>query len=272
MPLAKLKNININYRVEGRGEPLLMIMGFSAPMIGWYFQTHFFKKSNCVITFDNRGVGKSDKPQGPYTTKMMADDTIHLMDYLGIDKTHIIGASMGGMIAQEVAINYPERVKKLVLACTYAKQDESSITLNMRTLSKQTVKKMTVRVINLGFNKPHYRLIFSLLGWINSIFMESSTSIGIKGQSMACMNHNTLDRLGLITAETLVIVGADDRLINPVSSEVISKNIPGARLVKVRNGSHTFMVEMRDAFNQEVLNFLSSSGSGYMSRELEFVA
>jgi pimeloyl-ACP methyl ester carboxylesterase len=259
MPLAKLGDININYKVEGKGDPLVMIMGFSSPMIGWYYQAQFFRRHYRVITFDNRGVGKSDKPQGPYTTRMMADDTVHLMDYLAIEKAHIMGASMGGMIAQELAINYPERVNKLVLACTYAKYYETSGNApEMVNLSQLPPKRRVTSVISFSFNKPLYRFFFSSLGSLSSMFMGTSASMGIEGQSAACLKHDTLERLKSITADTLVIVGTGDRLINPVSSEDIASRIPRAWFVKIEGGSHTFMVEMRDGFNREVLKFLSS--------------
>ena len=258
MPLAKLGDININYRVEGEGEPLVMIMGFSSPMIGWYYQAPFFSRYYRVVTFDNRGVGESDKPQGPYSTKMMAEDTVHLMDELGIDKANVMGASMGGMIAQELAINHPEKVTKLVLACTYAIQDETSgSTPEMAKLALLPPEKFANAMLGLAFNKPLYRFTFSLLSRVGSTFAAATDTVGIEGQREACANHNTLERLHLITASTLVIVGTGDRLIKPVSSEVIAGRIPGSRLVKVEGGSHTFMVEMRDAFNREVLNFLT---------------
>ena len=258
MPLAKLGDININYRVDGDGEPLVMIMGFSSPMIGWHYQTPFFSRHYRVVTFDNRGVGESDKPQGPYSTRMMAEDTVHLMDNLGIEKANVMGASMGGMIAQELAINHPDRVTKLVLACTYACQDDTSgSTPEMAKLAKLPLEKITNAMIGLAFNKPLYRFTFGLLGRVGSLFTASSNTVGIEGQREACSNHNTLERLDLITANTLVIVGTKDRLIKLVSSEVIADRIPWSRLVKVEGGSHTFMVEMRDDFNREVLNFLA---------------
>src|SRR4030042_6341962 len=120
MPIATANGIQINYKVEGQGDPLVMIMGLGSPRGGWSSQAPFFKKYFQVVIFDNRGVGKSEKPEGPYSTRMMADDAIKLMDHLGIKKARVLGASMGGMIAQELAINYPERVSKLVLACTFA--------------------------------------------------------------------------------------------------------------------------------------------------------
>jgi pimeloyl-ACP methyl ester carboxylesterase len=263
MPLAKLNDININYKVEGQGEPLVMIMGFTANRSIWMPQIPFFKKYYRVITFDNRGVGKSDKPPGPYSTKMMADDTVSLMDLLGIEKTHIMGVSMGGMIAQELAINYPQRVLKLVLASTYACQDETSgDTLEQAKLSQLNPEQITSAMIGLAFNKPFYRFTFSLLARIQTRFMRTSVKAGIAGQSEACRTHDTLERLLLITAPTLVIVGTKDRIITPVSSKVIAGKIPNAKLVKVEGGSHFFSLEMKSVFNREVLNFLKNDNPG----------
>jgi pimeloyl-ACP methyl ester carboxylesterase len=259
MPLARLNGININYQVEGQGESLVMIMGFTAGRSGWMAQIPFFKKYYRVITFDNRGVGKSDKPPGPYSTRMMADDTVRLMDLLGIDKAHIIGVSMGGMIAQELAINYPRRIMKLVLACTYASQDETSgDTLEQAKFLQLTPEKKVSAMVGLAFNKPLYRFIFGFLARVQTRFMGASGKVGVAGQSEACLKHNTLDRLPLITAPTLVIVGTGDRIIKPVSSEVIAGKIPNAKLVRVEGGSHYFPLEMKNVFNRAVLNFLQS--------------
>lgn len=265
MPLAKLDGININYKVEGHGEPLVMIMGFGASRSGWFPQIGFFRKYYRVITFDNRGTGKSDKPPGPYSTRMMADDTVKLMDFLGIEKAHILGLSMGGMIAQELAINYPHRVMKLVLASTYARQDETSgDTAELAKFSQLTPQQKFTALVGLAFNKPVYRFIFALLARIQTRFIGTSDRVGIKGQSEACRLHNTLDRLSLITAPTLVIVGTGDRVIKPLSSELIAARIPNAKLVKIEGGSHHFSLEMRKVFNREVLNFLQSDAQGML--------
>jgi pimeloyl-ACP methyl ester carboxylesterase len=259
MPLARLNGININYQVDGQGEPLVMIMGFTAGRSGWMAQIPFFKKYYRVITFDNRGAGKSDKPPGPYSTRMMADDTVSLMDLLRIEKAHIMGVSMGGMIAQELAINYPQRVMKLVLACTYACQDETSgDSLEQAKFLQLTPEKKVSAMVGLALNKPLYRFTFGLLARVQTRFMGASGRVGIAGQSEACRKHNTLERLPLVTATTLVIVGTGDRIIKPVSSEVIAGKIPSAKLVKVESGSHYFSLEMKNAFNREVLGFLKS--------------
>jgi pimeloyl-ACP methyl ester carboxylesterase len=259
MPLARVGGININYQVDGKGEPLVMIMGFSANRSGWTPQISFLKKYYRIITFDNRGVGKSDKPQGPYSTGMMADDTIGLMDNLGIEKAHIMGASMGGMIAQELAINYPLRVIKLVLACTYARQDETSGDAPLQArLARLTPDKMAGAMVGLALNRPLYRFTYGALAKIQCKFMGVSGRTGLAGQEQACLNHNTYDRLPLIKSQTLVIVGTEDRIIKPVSSEVIAEKIPSARLVKIKGGSHSFNIETKDVFNREVLNFLQA--------------
>ena len=258
MPLARLNGINISYQVEGLGEPLVMIMGFTASRVGWMPQRLFFRRYYRVVTFDNRGAGKSDKPPGPYSTRMMADDTVRLMDLLGIEKAHVMGLSMGGMIAQELAINHPQRVMKLVLAATYARQDETSgDTLEQAEFLQLTPEKKAGALVGLAFNKPLYRFTFGLLARVQTRFIGTSGRVGIAGQSEACLKHDTLERLSSITAPTLVIVGNADRIIKPVSSEIIASQIPNARLVKVQGGSHYFSFEMRNVFNREVLSFLN---------------
>ncbi len=259
MSIARLKDISISYKVDGKGEPLVMIMGFSANRSGWTAQIPFFRKYYQTVTFDNRGVGKSGKPQGPYSTRMMADDTMGLMDHLGIERAHVLGVSMGGMIAQELAINYPQRVNKLVLASTYACQNGTSGDApEQAKLADLPPQRVASAMIGLALNRPIYKFTFGVMGMIESRFIGVSGRAGIAGQMEACRKHNTLERLALITAPTLVIVGTQDRVIAPVSSDVIANKIPNARLVKLEGGSHSLPVEMKGAFNREVLNFLKA--------------
>lgn len=257
MAIAKVNGINIDYKIDGQGYPLVMIMGFTSPRNGWSSQVSLFKKHFQVITFDNRGVGKSDKPAGPYTIRMMADDAVALMDHLGIKKAHVVGASMGGMIAQELAINYPDRVSKLVLACTYCcKQGASGDTKEQTELVKLPPKKMSVAMAKLACNKPFFKFMVGSMASLRLNFISAADNIGIEGQSAACFNHNTIDRLSQIKSPTLVIVGTEDHIITPTSSDVIAQHIPGAKLVKVAGGSHMFFMENKNEFNQSVLEFL----------------
>jgi pimeloyl-ACP methyl ester carboxylesterase len=269
MPKAKVNGININYRVQGKGEPLVLIMGYSGDQAGWMFQTRAFKKYYRVITFDNRGVGKTDKPGGAYSTKMMADDTVGLMDRLGIKKAHVLGVSMGGMTAQAVAINYPERINKLILGCTFGRRDESGglslefpKALGFREdytdadARRIPILKIADTLYSLAFNRKLYRIIFIPLAKIQARFNGKT---GLLGQLEAVLGHNTLENLPTIKVPTLVIVGTKDRVIKPSSSEVIAKLIPNAKLVKVEGGSHMFFMEMSGQFNREVLGFLRDS-------------
>lgn len=266
MPKVKVNGISISYDVDGQGEPLVLIMGFSGQRLGWIFQKRVFRKHFQVITFDNRGVGRSDKPSGPYSMRMMADDTVGLMDHLGIKKANILGVSMGGMIAQEVAINYPERVRKLVLGCTFARRDEQGghspeyhkalgveEGCSADELRSVAIRRVLTTVFSLALNNRLYRMIVTPL---SKVYVRLLPTNGVRAQFEAIIDHDTLDRLHSIKAPTLVITGTQDRLIRPRSSEVIANTIPNAKLARVSGGSHTFFVEKKSRFNREVLAFL----------------
>ena len=266
MPKAKVNGININYKVQGHGEPLVLIMGFSGSSAGWIFQRRAFQKYFQVITFDNRGVGRSDKPDGTYSIRMMAEDTLGLMDHLGIEKAHVLGVSMGGYIAQELAINHPERVRKLVLGCTYARHDEigghsSEYYRGMGLvegcpadeLGRIPIEKVLRAEFPLAFNSRLYKIgAFPFL----NIYARLMATEGVAAQFQAIVGHDTLERLHMIQAPTLVITGTGDRIIKHGSSDVLAKMIPNARLVKIEGGPHSVFIGMRKRFNKEVLDFL----------------
>ena len=261
MPFAKINGININYIIQGQGEPLVMIQGFSADQSLWKSQIPAFKKQYQIITFDNRGVGKSDKPQGPYSPKMMAEDTVKLMDYLNIEKAHILGHSMGGLIAQEIAINYHERVMKLILASTWAYQDNDAngITSAMLEVAKLPIRQAGVLLVDAIMNKTFNRWFVApaLKNYWRRI--KEPDAIGIKAQLDGQMGYNSLDKLPSIKAQTMVLTGTKDRVIKPTSSETIANGIPNARLVTIEKGSHADFIEMGKVFNKEVLNFLNTA-------------
>jgi pimeloyl-ACP methyl ester carboxylesterase len=268
MPKAKVNGININYKVQGKGEPLVLIMGYSGNQDAWVFQTRLFKKHYRVITFDNRGIGKTDKPDGPYSSKMMANDTVGLMDYLGIKKAHVLGVSMGGMIAQALAINYPERVNKLILGCTFAGREGSSSMApefpkklgysedytddDARNIP---ILKLVDTLYSLAFNRPLFRIIFIPIGMIQA---RLNGKMGLLGQLEVVLGHDTIKNLTAVKAPTLVINGTKDRVIKPSSSEVMAKMISNAKLVQIDGGSHMFNMEMSGRFNKEVLDFLKA--------------
>src|SRR6185503_2959995 len=120
MAKVRVNGIELNYVEAGSGEPVLMIMGFGGDHLAWGFQVPALSARYRVIAFDNRGAGQSRVPDVPYLTRMLADDAVGLLDALGVERAHVIGASMGGMIPQEVALGHPGRVRSLQLHCTYA--------------------------------------------------------------------------------------------------------------------------------------------------------
>ena len=255
MPVAKANGIHINYQIEGEGHPLLMVAGLGADLSIWNRQVPVLSKHYKLIRFDNRGVGKSDKPVGEYSTKIMADDAVGLLDALGIDKAIVLGISMGGMIAQEISITHPQRVSKLILACTYACQNrESGNSDKAKKLLTLSGLRFSWGFMFLICNSRLLSLIFFVLSVIKA---TKDTKAAYKSQLVACLKHSALDRLDLITAPTLVIFGTNDRLIRPSSSELIASRIPNAKLAKIADGSHMMFMESAPAFNSEVLSFLS---------------
>jgi pimeloyl-ACP methyl ester carboxylesterase len=256
MPVANVNGININYRIEGEGEPLLLICGLGADMSMWKYQLSAFKKQHKLIMFDNRGAGGSDKPVGPYSMKQLADDAIALLDNLGVGKAAVLGYSLGGMIAQEVAINYPERVSKLILCSTMPCHDqESGLTAEATKLSGLSPFRYLRAILALAFKSRFWRTEQLIMRTLKS---SKAARQGRVAQSAAIATFNSLDRLHLVKAPTLVVVGTDDRLIRPSSSEVLARRIPNAKLAKVEGGSHDMCIERSRAFNAEVLNFLAS--------------
>jgi len=276
MATAKIGPLELYYEEHGSGEPLLLIMGLATPSEGWTLQAPEFAKHYRTIVYDNRGVGRSTKPAGPYTIHEMAEDAIGLMDHLGIERADVLGISMGGMIAQELVLRHPDRVRGLVLACTYPEPDEAiererkvSVSALGGTITEDGETKVDLagldpltffqllmpKVFNAEFLATQLPMLMEVFGGT----LQWGFSIeAILAQVEACVGHNATERLGTIQAPTLVITGDSDLLIPPSNSDVLAERIPGAKLVKVPGGSHGFNFETPDAFNREVLDFLAT--------------
>ena len=276
MSVAKVGAIDIYYEEHGSGEPLLCVMGFATDSTAWVFQVPEFSQHYRTIVFDNRGVGRSSKPAGPYTIHEMADDAVGLLDVLDVPRAHVLGISMGGMIAQEIALRHPERVRGLVLACTYPEPDEESekhrhlavtqlggtiredgvISIDLNAINPLMIfQELLPRVFNPEFIE---RELPSLMQLFAGSLQYGFSLEAIMAQLGAAVGHRSTDRLHTIAAPTLVLTGDADRLISPANSDILARSIPGARLVKVSGGSHGFNVEMPQVFNREVLGFLAT--------------
>jgi pimeloyl-ACP methyl ester carboxylesterase len=276
MSTATVGDLDLYYEEHGAGDPLLLIMGLGADSAAWMFQVPDFARYYRTVVFDNRGVGRSAKPPGPYSIAQMADDTAGLLDAVGIDRCHVVGVSMGGMIAQEMALRHPARVRGLVLACTYPEPDaeierqrrasvaemggsvtaSGDIAIDLSSLDPLLFfQNLLPRVFNQAFIDTELPRLMTLFGGAlqYGISMEA-----ILGQVAAVMSHRTTDRLHRIGAPTLVITGDADLLIPPAHSDALARHIPGARLVKIPGGSHGFNLETPDVFNRTVLDFLAA--------------
>ena len=262
MPVTKVGDINVCYKIRGDGQSLIAITGFMSAQNTFFTLARAFAKNHRVITFDNRGAGDSDKPTGPYSMSILASDTIGLMDYLGIDRAHLLGGSMGGMVAQHIAIDHPQRLDKLILFSTSADGrwlfDLADVTIpnwnRLRSNFTSTdLRKLIYAMVSRSFNRPFNRLMLVALAKIQA---RLGTLKGAAGQVEAIMMHNVLDRLHLIKAPTLVVTGSKDRLIAPQFSEVLASRVMGAKLVIIDGGSHSVAGEMAGRFNKEVLDFL----------------
>ncbi|MBX2816334.1 MAG: alpha/beta hydrolase [Saprospiraceae bacterium] len=252
----------IFYQIRGEGPDLVLLMGFGADGNVWELHAAEYEKHFRCIILDNRGVGKSDQPPGPYTTQMMAEDTVGVMNALQIDKSHVAGISMGGAIAQELAINYPERVDRLVLISTwpifnnYAK----SVYSNLIKLRRTSTPDAFMELLQLWiFAPPWYddNLEDLLKGQQDAASNQNPQSqSGFEGQLMACMQHNTVDRLDQIKAPTLITIGDMDIFTPPPFSDILHDKIEGSRIVHFPTGGHVHHWEDLKRFNEVTSSFM----------------
>ncbi|HEY2748385.1 MAG TPA: alpha/beta fold hydrolase [Polyangia bacterium] len=253
--------VKLHYERHGdSGDPLLLIMGLGGPLEFWEFQTPVFARTHRVCVYDNRGVGRSDKPAGPYDVRTLAGDAVAVMEACGFIRAHVLGLSMGGMIAQELAIRHPDRVGALVLAATYAKPDDNvratatSAPFDPKTIDpKQLFKLMMGLILSPEF-------IARERDWLRATRDRVLANLSVEGfiaQMAATMAHDATAELGRIVAPTLVMKPAADALIPPHSSDELVRLIPGATLATFEHGSHGFNVEQADKFNRVALDFFS---------------
>lgn len=260
MATARLGDIDVAYDTFGSGPPLVAIMGLTGARWHWRGFPERFADSFRVITFDNRGVGATTAPKGPYTAAQMAEDTLALMDHLAIEQAAILGVSMGGMIAQELAIAAPARVTKLVLGCTsFGGRTAIPVPGPTSAAFAQVGRGPDAlrRVIELNFSAKYAgeekATIDALLeyGLANRM-----TPNGFQGQLMAVATHDTAERVRTISAETLIITGDEDHLIPAANAKLIHELIPRARTVILPGVGHMFWIEDAEKAASEIRRFL----------------
>jgi pimeloyl-ACP methyl ester carboxylesterase len=265
MPKVKVGDINMYYEIHGKGEPLVMIVGIGGSMTLLFRQIPIFSKEYKLIVFDNRGAGRSDAPDIPYTIETMADDIAGLLNTLGIKSAHIIGTSMGGAIAQNFALRYPERVRSLTLASTDcggshwipADAENTKNSTQTGNDSTATVEERNKKRASFLFSQD---FIDNNPGIIHEFFAKTMehppTPQSYIRQLQALEGHDTYERLPEIRVPTMIIHGESDP-INPVeNARILASRIPKAELHILKNMRHCVIYEASDEVNRLMLDFL----------------
>jgi 3-oxoadipate enol-lactonase len=246
--------VKIAWERHGSGEPLLLIQGLGYARWGWEPVVEPLARSFDVLLFDNRGIGESDVPQGPYTAAEMAGDAVQVLDEAGVERAHVVGTSLGGVIAQELALAYPERVGKLVLACTTPGGPRAypmpQPTVDLM-LARASLREFTENALAPA-NRPD--LVERIL------VHRERTAQGFEpwsAQAAAGAGFDASERLGGLAAPTLVQHGDSDVVVDPRNGELLVELIPDARLSVYEGGGHLFFWQEPERFVREVEEFLS---------------
>lgn len=264
MPFAHVNDIEINYLVEGEGpETVVLVNGLADDLLTWVYQVDALVAAGYrVLRFDNRGIGESSKPAGPYTTELFAQDTKALVDHLGITDFHLMGVSMGGMIAQEYALAFPSDLRSLTLACTYAAP--GPFCSRMFSLWADMAPVMGV---------PAVMRDVTLWAFTQRFFADRESELAEFETAMAYMNqptsaylaqlhsirhHDTVERISQITMRTLVLAGEEDILIPVQLSRALHDLIPGSEFRTIPGG-HGCDSEYPDLFNEQFISFIKAS-------------
>ncbi len=264
MPLVETNGIQMSYEEQGSGPPLILIMGITAPGAAWEAHVEAWQKNFRCIIVDNRGVGASDKPEGPYSSAMMADDYAGLMDALGIEKASVVGCSMGSIIAQQLTLRHPEKVQSAVLMCTWARCDRYAASVF------EHIKHCKARLRPEEFMNYLQLLIFTKPSWDADDFYQTMLDgridagrgecpqplHAVEAQAAACIDHDVYDDLGKIAAPCLVIGGQNDIFTPRWMAEETAAALPEADLHLYEGSGHAFHWENLDDFNPRVRDWL----------------
>ena len=266
MPTIATNGINLYYELHGRGPLLLLIPGLGYD--GWMYSRIIpgLAEQFQVVSIDNRGSGQSDKPPGPYTAQMLAADVIDLLDEFGAAKAHIVGHSMGGFIAQALAIDYPERVDRLVLSATnFGGPHHIPITppamAVLTDVSSDPIERLR-RGIAIstapGFAENNAEFVESWVQYrvahpIDPAGYQAQLAIGLGLLSEAASFEH---KLGRVTAPTLLLFGEHDVVVPPGNAELLATKLPNARVEILPNAGHVFPFETPEAANRAITRFL----------------
>jgi len=257
------RGAKIYWDEQGSGDPILLIMGLGYPSYLWHRTRPTLKERYRTIALDNRGSGQSDAPAGPYSIALMASDAAAALDAAGVERAHVFGLSMGGMIAQEFALQYPARVRSLILGCT-APGGPNAV---------RAEKRVTEILMGIGLGPEEHARAMRPYVYDSSAPLERiEEGLAIrrqwfpkpeayKAQLQGIYAWEAYSRLQKIAAPTLVIHGETDQLVPVGNGELIAARINGSQLVKLPHASHIFTTDQPEASRKAVMEFLSQQSS-----------
>jgi 3-oxoadipate enol-lactonase len=265
MPHAQSGDVQIHYTVEGQGEPVLLIPGLGMSSVTWEAVGSRLSSAHRLIYADPRGSGASDTPDVPYTGDLVAADMAAVLDDVGLDSAHVVGMSMGGLIAQNLALEHPERVRSLTLVSTYALGDEWM----------HRVLDMRRWLIDVGGLPAQFRVsiffVFSpfafrqlpdfIHGLEERIAENPPNEAAYRRQLDFCATHDTSAALSEVNIPTLVVVGSHDFLTSPLQAQELRALIPGARYEEMEGASHALIWEQSERFAELLSAFVAEQAA-----------
>jgi 3-oxoadipate enol-lactonase len=254
--------IEINYVVEGEGPWLTMSHSLASNLTMWDEQARLLSRRFSVLRYDTRGHGGTGAPPGPYTFDQLAADAKALFDALGIQRTHWVGLSMGGMIGQAFALQYPDVFSSMVLADTTSRRPPNAAQMwgeRIRVAEEQGMDALVDGTLGRWFTEPFRRTHPDVMERIAQ-GIRSTPVAGFAGCCHAIASIDVLDRLGEIRCPVLVIFGEEDHGTPPEMAREIHERLPGSQLVIIPAAAHLSNIEQRDAFDQALLSFLERVG------------
>lgn len=260
---VEVNGLKFHVKRIGSGTPLIMIMGLGAPGEKWHHNYELLSQWFECIVPDNRGAGQSDKPnEERYTTEQMADDIIGIMDVLGIQKAHVIGVSMGGAIAQHVALKIPDRVKSLILTSTFASVSQTfRKALTLICSLKDDTDPAVLKQLNLWMTygqqtQNHRPELVEYSAAADAEYPYPMPAYAYKAQCGACLSHDTSKRLGELKMPVLIAAGAKDLFMNIEKTMELVQGIPHAEFYLSPEGGHVHQWEYPEVYDSLVLGFL----------------
>jgi len=268
MPLASVNDINLYYEIHGSGDPLVLINGLGYDLWMWHRMVPGLAEQLQVLTFDNRGAGQSDKPAGPYSAQMLAGDLAGLLEALGIEQTAVMGHSMGGFVAQALALSRPELVSKLILSATnfggpnHIPVTQEALTVLMDTQSDPVERLRRGIVVSCapGFAETNPEFVEA---WLAHRIETPLDLQGYQAQLAIGLSLTTAEacfepRLKEIQAPTLILFGEHDKVVPPGNAELLAREI-GSNTIRILPGAgHFFPLEVPEAANEVIIDFLKN--------------